>query len=61
MQELAAQLECGTAWINQHSAQPTANHVSIPFGGFKASGVGRERGLLGLLAYTQTQVITLRK
>ncbi|MEE2703262.1 MAG: aldehyde dehydrogenase family protein [Myxococcota bacterium] len=58
---VAARLECGTAWINQHSSQPTANHVSIPFGGFKASGVGRERGLLGLLAYTQTQVINLRK
>ncbi len=58
---VAARLECGTAWINQHSAQPTANHVSIPFGGFKASGVGRERGLLGLLAYTQPQVINLRK
>lgn len=58
---LAARLECGTAWINQHSAQPTANHVSIPFGGVKASGVGRERGLIGLLAYTQTQVINLRR
>ena len=60
-QELAAQLECGTAWVNQHSAQPTANHVLLPFGGVKASGMGRERGDVGLLEYTQTQVINTRK
>ena len=60
-QELAARLECGTAWVNQHSAQPTANHVLLPFGGVKASGMGRERGDVGLLEYTQTQVINTRK
>ena len=60
-QELAARLECGTAWVNQHSAQPTANHVLLPFGGVKASGMGRERGDIGLLEYTQTQVINTRR
>jgi acyl-CoA reductase-like NAD-dependent aldehyde dehydrogenase len=60
-ERVAARLECGTAWINQHSAQPTANHVSFPFGGVKASGIGRERGEEGLREYTQTQVINRRK
>ena len=58
---MARRIECGTAWINQHSAQPTANHVSFPFGGVKASGIGRERGEEGLREYTQTQVINTRK
>ena len=60
-ERVAARLECGTAWVNQHSAQPTANHVLFPFGGVKASGIGRERGEVGLLEYTQTQVINRRK
>jgi acyl-CoA reductase-like NAD-dependent aldehyde dehydrogenase len=58
---VAARLECGTAWVNQHSSQPTANSVHYPFGGFKQSGMGRERGRLGLLAYSQSQVINVLK
>ena len=58
---IATRLECGTAWVNQHSSQPTANSVHYPFGGVKQSGFGRECGMLGLLAYSQSQVINVLK
>lgn len=43
-------------WINQHTqVEPDA-----PFGGWKASGVGRERGRWGLEEYLETRVINAR-
>lgn len=44
-------LEAGTVWVNQ----PPQLAASIPFGGFKQSGIGSEGGVEGLLAYTVTQ------
>lgn len=54
-EELAARLECGTAWVNAHTE--VAPHV--PFGGVKGSGVGRNCGQVGIDAYAelQTQII----
>jgi acyl-CoA reductase-like NAD-dependent aldehyde dehydrogenase len=54
-QELAARLQCGTAWVNNHTE--VAPH--IPFGGVKSSGVGRSGGRPGIDAYSslQSQVI----
>lgn len=53
--ELAARLECGTAWLNQHGIlSPT-----IPFGGVKCSGLGREHGPRGLEEYLELQVLNL--
>jgi len=50
---VAARLECGTAWINNHGAiKPFA-----PFGGVKGSGLGVEFGELGLKEYTSVQVV----
>lgn len=44
---VARALQAGTVWIN------TYRHLSIstPFGGFKQSGLGREKGLQGMRAY----------
>ncbi|MFO7170342.1 MAG: aldehyde dehydrogenase family protein, partial [Chloroflexota bacterium] len=51
--EVAKRVRAGTVWINDHHIiQPRA-----PFGGYKQSGVGREHGLQGLLAYTETKHI----
>ena len=51
--QVAARLECGTAWINNHGAiKPFA-----PFGGVKGSGLGVEFGKLGLEEYTTIQVV----
>ncbi|MBW8487127.1 aldehyde dehydrogenase family protein [Actinomadura sp. PM05-2] len=51
--EVAARLECGTAWVNTHLA--LAPHQ--PFGGFKWSGVGVENGPWGLYGFTELQVL----
>lgn len=52
----ASRIEAGTVWINQHTlVEPDA-----PFGGWKASGVGRERGRWGLEEYLETRVINAR-
>ena len=50
---IAAQLECGTAWVNTHLA--LAPHQ--PFGGAKWSGIGVENGTWGLLGFSEPQVI----
>ncbi|KAH6661547.1 aldehyde dehydrogenase domain-containing protein [Plectosphaerella plurivora] len=50
---LAKQIESGTVWIN--SSQDT--HTSIPFGGFKQSGIGAELAEEGIAAYTANKVI----
>jgi acyl-CoA reductase-like NAD-dependent aldehyde dehydrogenase len=49
--ELAARLDCGTAWVNNHAE--VAPHV--PFGGTKLSGTGRNCGTPGIDAYAELQ------
>nr|WP_315983953.1 aldehyde dehydrogenase family protein [Aliamphritea spongicola] len=56
-QAIAAQLECGTVWINGHAE--VLPHA--PFGGCKMSGFGVEFGLDGLLEYTVPQIININK
>jgi acyl-CoA reductase-like NAD-dependent aldehyde dehydrogenase len=51
----ARQLECGTAWVNQHGAL----HPLAPFGGVKRSGVGVEFNIDGLKEYTTIQVVNV--
>ena len=51
--DVAVQLDCGTAWINNHLA--LAPHQ--PFGGFKWSGLGVENGPSGLAEFTERQVV----
>ena len=50
---VAAQLECGTAWVNTHLALSPQQ----PFGGFKWSGVGVENGPWGLAEFSEFQVL----
>ena len=51
--EIARELDCGTAWVNQHIA---LTHLA-PFGGSKWSGIGYENGQWGLDDFCQLQVI----
>jgi acyl-CoA reductase-like NAD-dependent aldehyde dehydrogenase len=53
----ASQLECGTAWVNQHGAL----HPMAPFGGVKSSGIGVEFNVDGLKEYTTTQVVNVAR
>ncbi len=54
---IAARLEVGTAWVNQHRA--TA--ANIPFGGAKESGYGRVYAEMGLKSYMEPRVISVLK
>jgi len=56
---LAVRLEAGTVAVNE-AVTPSA-HASAPFGGRKASGHGRIRGVVGLRELAQPQVIHIRK
>jgi acyl-CoA reductase-like NAD-dependent aldehyde dehydrogenase len=50
--EIAKQLESGNVAVN--GVQP---HNFAPFGGFKMSGIGRDRGYWGLHAYSEIQAV----
>jgi acyl-CoA reductase-like NAD-dependent aldehyde dehydrogenase len=50
---LAAMLRAGSVYVNCWGASDPA----APFGGFKASGVGREHGEAGLDAYLETKTV----
>ena len=55
--EIAERLATGTVWINE------SQHLSplAAFGGQKQSGIGVEGALEGLLEYTNTQTVFLKK
>ncbi|MGH2953524.1 MAG: aldehyde dehydrogenase family protein [Solirubrobacterales bacterium] len=51
--KLAAMLEAGSVYINTWGAGDPA----APFGGYKASGIGREKGHANLDAYLETKTV----
>jgi acyl-CoA reductase-like NAD-dependent aldehyde dehydrogenase len=53
---VAARLEAGTTWVNQHlKLEP-----DVPFGGRKQSGLGREMGIWGLEEFCELQVLSAK-
>ncbi|QKH34365.1 aldehyde dehydrogenase [Achromobacter pestifer] len=50
---IAKRLEAGSVWINTYKQLS----ISTPFGGFKQSGIGREKGVSGLRLYQQSKGI----
>jgi len=48
---IARDVQAGTVWINTYKQLS----ITTPFGGFKQSGLGREKGLEGLAAYQQVK------
>ena len=46
-------LQAGTTWVNMYNFV----HWSIPFGGYKESGIGRECGEAALENYTETKAV----
>lgn len=55
VQKLIPQIKAGTVWINTHAIlDPT-----MPHGGYKASGVGREHGSSLIDHYTQTKTVCM--
>lgn len=53
---LARRLEVGTVFVNHHGTAATDHRA--PFGGWKESGLGRELGPEGILAYTRPRSVT---
>ena len=54
--DIAERLESGIVWINSHGIP----ELSMPIGGYKQSGWGREHGLEGLQIYMETKSIMAR-
>jgi aldehyde dehydrogenase (NAD+) len=51
----ARELEVGTVYVNGYYA----GGVDLPFGGYKESGFGREKGRLALEEYTQVKAVNV--
>ena len=54
--EIGRRLRTGTTWIN--NANAVTQDDRAPFGGFRMSGVGRELGLDGVMAFTEAHTLT---
>lgn len=52
---VGGQLVCGYVWVNDHGANRL--DLRAPFGGMKASGIGREQGIEGIRAFQDTRSI----
>jgi len=50
---VAKQLQAGVCWVNNYNVTP----VSMPFGGVKQSGFGKENAMEALLSYSQQKSI----
>jgi acyl-CoA reductase-like NAD-dependent aldehyde dehydrogenase len=55
--DVAARLQSGTVWVNQHLAL----NPMIAFRGAKQSGMGAELGLEGLKEYTQASILNIKR
>ncbi|MBS0612493.1 MAG: aldehyde dehydrogenase family protein [Proteobacteria bacterium] len=53
---VAAEIRSGIVWVNAHGIP----ELSMPIGGMKQSGWGREHGLEGLMIYLETKSVMMR-
>jgi len=44
-------------WVNEYWG---SGAIGVPFGGYKQSGIGRERGQETINNYTQTKSVSIR-
>ena len=54
--EVSSQLRAGSVWINCYDVFDAA----LPFGGYKHSGYGREKGEYGLNNYLEVKCVTTK-
>jgi phenylacetaldehyde dehydrogenase len=52
---LAAGLKAGTVYVNGWGS----GEAALPFGGFRQSGWGREKGREGIDLYTETKTVVI--
>ncbi|KAL9036576.1 MAG: hypothetical protein Q9214_006072, partial [Letrouitia sp. 1 TL-2023] len=53
---VSGKLKAGTVWVNQYNML----HHTLPFGGYKESGIGRELGEAALANYSQPKTVSIR-
>jgi len=53
---IASKLRAGTIWVNTWNYLDT----TLPFGGFKQSGIGREQGEYALSNYTEVKTVAIQ-
>jgi phenylacetaldehyde dehydrogenase len=56
MHKLAGRIKSGTVWGNCHSMLD----VALPFGGYKQSGIGREKGREGVEIFTELKTVYIK-
>jgi len=54
--QVVNKVRAGTVWVNCYDVFDAA----APFGGYKASGIGRELGEYGLRNYTEVKTVTIK-
>jgi acyl-CoA reductase-like NAD-dependent aldehyde dehydrogenase len=54
---LASKIKAGQVYVNTYGA---GGGVELPFGGYKKSGYGREKGLVSLASYTQVKNVCVK-
>ena len=54
---LASRIRSGQVYVNTYGA---GGGVELPFGGYKKSGYGREKGLESLASYTQIKNVCIK-
>jgi acyl-CoA reductase-like NAD-dependent aldehyde dehydrogenase len=54
---LASRIKSGQVYVNTYGA---GGGVELPFGGYKKSGYGREKGLESLASYTQVKNVCIK-
>ena len=54
--KMARKLRAGTVWVNCYDH----GDVTVPFGGFKQSGWGREMGEYAIQNYTEVKAVTVK-
>ena len=52
---LVPQIDAGTVWVNSH----VPLDPSMPFGGYKQSGIGREFGKYAIEGFTETKSVCI--
>ena len=53
---VAHRIKAGTIWVNEYRTMS----YNVPFGGYKASGLGRENGIEAVLEYVQSKAIWIK-
>jgi acyl-CoA reductase-like NAD-dependent aldehyde dehydrogenase len=54
---VSSRIKAGQVYINTYGA---GGGVELPFGGYKKSGYGREKGLESLVSYTQVKNVCVK-